>query len=273
MVISMSAWELDSHQMTNWPMCGPHGFGALNDVGKELLSFLSVNDATLCNTWFVKKGIKKCIWQHPKSKEWPCIDYAALRQKDRRMCLDATVMRGAECHTDHQLLQIKLRVHQANVTRKQLQKGRKYNVSQLRERKLRDRTADEVRKKFQQELSHEVEELWLTDGDGTVKETWSAVRDTLKETTESVLGYEGKKQPDWCSESAYIIEPALKQRSECYQRWITTGRVRDHAKFAKARALARRTIREAKMHGLDLKQKKLNMIGSVGRRYGSASKM
>ena len=26
-------------------VCGPHGFGALNDAGKELLSFLSVNEA------------------------------------------------------------------------------------------------------------------------------------------------------------------------------------------------------------------------------------
>ena len=28
---------------------GPHGLGALNDAGKEFLSFLSVNEATLCS--------------------------------------------------------------------------------------------------------------------------------------------------------------------------------------------------------------------------------
>ena len=38
-------------------VCGPHGFGALNDAGKEFLLFLSVNEATLCNTWFMKRGI------------------------------------------------------------------------------------------------------------------------------------------------------------------------------------------------------------------------
>ena len=47
------------------------------------------------------------------------------------MCLDATVMREAECHTDHKLLRIKLRVHHVNSTRKQLQKGRKYIVGLL----------------------------------------------------------------------------------------------------------------------------------------------
>ena len=100
--------------------------------------------------------------------------------------MDATVMRGAECHTDHQLLRIKLRVHQANINRKQLQKGRKYSVGLLHEEKLRDRTSDEVRKRFQQELSHKVEESWPTDGDGTVEEKWSVLRDALKETAESI---------------------------------------------------------------------------------------
>ena len=36
---------------------GPHGFGELNDAGKELLYFLSLNEATVCNTWFKKKDI------------------------------------------------------------------------------------------------------------------------------------------------------------------------------------------------------------------------
>ena len=59
-----------------------------------------------------------------------------------------------------------------------------------------------------------------------------------------------------------VIEPALKQRNECYQRWLATGRIKDRTKFAKARASARRTVREAKMPGLEPKQKKLNVIGS-----------
>ena len=37
----------------------PHGYGELNEAGKELLSFLSINEATVCSTWFQKKGIHK----------------------------------------------------------------------------------------------------------------------------------------------------------------------------------------------------------------------
>ena len=38
---------------------GPHGCGVTNDAGKELLGFLSTQQATACNTWFQKKEIHR----------------------------------------------------------------------------------------------------------------------------------------------------------------------------------------------------------------------
>ena len=35
-----------------WNERGPYGHGALNEAGRELLSFLSIKEATVCNTWF-----------------------------------------------------------------------------------------------------------------------------------------------------------------------------------------------------------------------------
>ncbi len=86
---------------------GPHGFEGANDAGKELVSFLSINGATVCNTWFKKRDIQKQTWQHSKSKQWHCKDYVIMR---RRRCLDVTVKRGAECNTDHQLVCLKFKV-------------------------------------------------------------------------------------------------------------------------------------------------------------------
>ena len=48
---------------------GPHGCEVTNDAGKELLGFLSTQQATVCNTWFWKKEIHRVIWQHSKSKQ------------------------------------------------------------------------------------------------------------------------------------------------------------------------------------------------------------
>ena len=53
---------------------GPHGYGVVDDAGAELLSFLSLHQTAICNTWFKKKDVHKQTWQHPKSKQWSCID-------------------------------------------------------------------------------------------------------------------------------------------------------------------------------------------------------
>ena len=64
----------------------PNRYGFVNDAGREFLNFLSLHQATICNTWFQKKAIYKTTWQHPKSKQWCCIDYMIMKQKDRRVC-------------------------------------------------------------------------------------------------------------------------------------------------------------------------------------------
>ena len=90
--------------------------GEVNDAGRELLSFLMLNEATICSTWFEKKMIHRQTWQHPKLKKWHCIDFA----EDRKLVLDAEVKRGAECQTDHQLLRVKVKM-----SRSWFQKGSK----------------------------------------------------------------------------------------------------------------------------------------------------
>ena len=89
---------------------GPHGLGVVNDAGRELLSFLSSHQATICNTWFEKKAIHKQTWQHPKSRLWSCIDFVVMKQRDRRWCLDVAVKRGADCNTYHHLVVVKVKV-------------------------------------------------------------------------------------------------------------------------------------------------------------------
>jgi len=37
-------------------MSGLHGYGELDDAVQELLTFVSVNNATICNTQFSKQG-------------------------------------------------------------------------------------------------------------------------------------------------------------------------------------------------------------------------
>ncbi len=77
-------------------MRGPHGYGELNEAGRELLSFLSTNEAIVCNSLFEKKDIQKQTWQHPKSKQWHCIDHniIIMRQAGQGKCLDVLLCEG-----------------------------------------------------------------------------------------------------------------------------------------------------------------------------------
>ena len=45
-----------------WYERGPNGIGELNEAGRELLSFLSTNEVTVCNTWFEKRPARKVTW-------------------------------------------------------------------------------------------------------------------------------------------------------------------------------------------------------------------
>jgi hypothetical protein len=82
--------------------------GMVNEAVKELLSFLSTNDATVCNIWFKKKDIHKQTWQHPKSHRWHCTNYVIMRKIDKRKCLNVAVKHGADCNTDHRMLKVKV---------------------------------------------------------------------------------------------------------------------------------------------------------------------
>ncbi len=90
-------------------MRDPHGCRVTNNAGKELLGFLSTQQATICITWFLKKEIPRVTWQHSKPKQWSCID-VITRESDKRICSDVTVKRGAEFNTDHQFLRASVRM-------------------------------------------------------------------------------------------------------------------------------------------------------------------
>ena len=167
---------------------GPFGMGEVNDAGQELLSFLTLNEATICNTWFEKKMIHRQTWQHTKSKRWHCIDYAVVRQKDRKLVLDAEVKHGAECQTDHQLLQVKVRMLRDWFWRwKKNKMSMRFNVSKLFEQKNESDAAPTCTM-FQEAVSSKAKELWMADS--PIDDQWNALSSVLTEAAKTILGTE-----------------------------------------------------------------------------------
>ena len=91
-------------------VCSCHGVGRMNERGEALLSWCALNGLVVMNTTYEKKQIHKYSWQHPGSKQWHCIDHIIMRQRQRQLCCDVSVMRSADCWTDHKLLRAQLKV-------------------------------------------------------------------------------------------------------------------------------------------------------------------
>ena len=87
---------------------GCHGVGRINESGEALLSWCALNSLVVMNTTF--ENIHKYTWQHPGCKQWHCIDYIIMRQKQRSWCCDVSVLRSADCWTDHKLLRAQMRL-------------------------------------------------------------------------------------------------------------------------------------------------------------------
>lgn len=238
---------------------GPHGFGKLNSSGEEFLSFLAMNEAMICNTWFQKKDKFKQTWQHPRTKQWHCIDYIAIPQKARHRCIDSQVIVGAECGSDHSLVYMRFRLDlrrmRTNTHRPTSKKVHPYNVGVLRPNKNTDPNGEQSRavvREFQSTLQSTLQTAaGQHQTDNALDElnaTWCVLRDSIVSSADTVIGHCTKKQPDWYAESSTILDPLLKTRTDAYNDWVAHGKRDDvtHVRFKAARKAARSAIRNAK---------------------------
>ena len=81
-----------------------------NQAGEELLEFSSANQLSVMSTWFQKKSFKFGTWMHPANKQLHQIDLVLVRSREREICIDVQVMRGANCWSDHKMVRVKLRL-------------------------------------------------------------------------------------------------------------------------------------------------------------------
>ena len=222
---------------------GPHGYGVANDAGRELLSFLSSHQATVCNTWFEKKDIHKQTWQHPKSKLWSCIDLVVMEERNRGICVDVAVKRGAVCNTDHHLVCAKLRLRGIRYGRRRgsRAKDKRFDVEKMAISKDGESA---VRDEYLEKVLEKAREAWCEDNG--VDEKWLTIQSALVTTAEDVLGRAGRQQPDWFRDAMQELKSLLNLRNAAYSRWLGTGKQEDLIRFKEARRKARKSVRKAK---------------------------
>ena len=129
---------------------------------------------------------------HVKQREGVAI-VLIMRQQHHRMCWDVTVMRGAECNTDHQMLRMRLLVGHRRMICRRVKAGKnakRFDVKMLQGRSEDDKGRETTRDVFQRMVSDRARELWREKG--TV-EKWGTVKTALCETAEAVLDFEKRK--------------------------------------------------------------------------------
>ena len=231
---------------------GPCGFGECKNAGKELLSFLSLNQLTICNTWFTKRSQYLQTWQHPHTKRWHAIDFIVTHQRDRRLCRDCRVVCTADCGSDHRMVCLTLVLPHAYFSRqKSAPKRPRFDVSQLKPSPLMSAKEKEhalqLVKAFQASISCS---LKATDCQDTIEDTWKSLSNSLLDAGREHLGYAHKRQPDWFDENRTVFLPLIKERRLLHQRWVESGQAEDYTKFKIARTEARAAVRRAKNHWL-----------------------
>ena len=180
-----------------------HGVGLMNTSGEALLAWCLLNGLVVMNTVFEKKEIHKYTWQHPGSKRWHCIDYIIMRQCQRHMCSDVSVLRSADCWTDHKLLRGQLRIS-LSVRKSRLVVRKRFGVGALKDEKFES---------FNEKVCQNIESIWQSAASGTEK--WEVIRDGLTDTGQSIwAGRTGGNQNS--SRKVLLCWKGVLRRGTCY---------------------------------------------------------
>ena len=229
---------------------GPHGMGAMNDAGQELLEFLARNELSVCNSWFRKRTINLQTWQHPRSKAWHCIDYIITRQRDRKFCIDCHVIRQAECSTDHQLLCLTYNLPKLVRKCHRVQRTpatRRFAVEKFRVSHNMTEEEKEAVLCTQHEYRHSVEEGLVSWKDHvSLGDKWSCLKSAVVDAATSTIGRCKRLQSDWFVEKATILEPLIAKRNSRYREWIDCPSEERHRRFKESRGATRAAVRDAK---------------------------
>ena len=251
---------------------GPCGFGECNSAGEELMSFLSLNQLTICNTWFTKRSQYLQTWQHPNTKRWHAIDFVVTRQRDRRLCRDCRVVCTADCGSDHRMVCLTLELPHASFSRqKSAPKRPRFDVSKFKPSPLSSAEEKEhvlqLVQDFQDSLSCSLKAADYQES-SSIEEIWTSISNSLLDAGREHLGYTHKRQPDWFDENRTVLLPMIKERRLLHQRWVESGETEDYAKFKTARSEARAAVRRAKNNWLANVAKQAE-LGRASRQSGS----
>ena len=108
---------------------GRFGLGERNERGDQLVEFCTRNDFQIMNTFFKLHARMLYTWRSPDQTTRNQIDYIIYKTRWRSSVRRVTILPGADCRTDHNLLiaDVKIKLRRIKRTKQTL----KYNVENI----------------------------------------------------------------------------------------------------------------------------------------------
>jgi hypothetical protein len=175
---------------------GGYGYGTRNTEGEMLLEFADAMDLAVANTWFKKDDRKLVTFESGGCRT--VVDYILVRQAERGMVRNITVIQGEPSLTQHKLLVCVLRLDECTCT-----KGKQVFVSKCKIWKLKE---PNVRQAFEAKVG----EKWALRKEGDVEVVWSGLKNCLLDMADEVCGKTKGKQRHretwwWNAEVAELV--------------------------------------------------------------------
>ena len=175
---------------------GKFGLGVQNEAGQRLTAFSQENSLVIANSLFQQQKRRLFTWTSPDGQHQNQNDYILCRQRWRSSIQSTKTRPGADCGSDHELLNAKFRLKLKKVGK--TTRLFRYDLNQI----PYDFTV-EVRNRFKA----------LDLIDRLPDELWNEVRDIVQETGIKTIPMEKKcKKAKWLSGEALQI--AVKRREK-----------------------------------------------------------
>ena len=163
-----------------------------------------------------------------------------------------SVLRSADCWTDHKLLCTQLKIGAARKRAKAVTRKR-FAASGLHDVKVSER--------FVEKVGDIVESNWDEMASGV--EMWEVIRDGMVDAAEITFGWETKNQPDWFKEKGSLLKELIGRRNLLFQRWLRSTQNSDRQRYVLQRREVTKAVKKAKNDWLQEKANEVKVHGDA----------
>ena len=161
-----------------------------NNNGERLVDFCITNQLFIGGSRFPHKNIHKYTWTSPDGRTKNQIDHVMVNKKFLTSLQDVRTMRGADVHSDHQLVIAQFQIKPAAVKHTKTNR-RKFNTNRLRN--------IETNHVFNETL-----QLNLHRNEATsIEQRWNQIEGAYIKTASDVLGYQEHNRKPWISDDTW----------------------------------------------------------------------